>query len=656
MALYINNVLTTVKEGTKITIARENPYFTGRGDYSMNVVLPLVGCVNNRNAFGHGARGGGVLDRPEVNHKKLAGKKYPASIRANRLKLDGHAIITDCTETEVTVQLVMGISAVKHPLDDEDTKINKLNLGTAWDDWPELFYADGAGGQEAMNPKDGNYNDFRVLFHAFPVLKNGGVEAVERMMRGDYPDTKCVCLPIYSEGDEVIANPVRWTQMENGTYNNTLAGRVYGEEDSDPNFTLMAPQPYLLDVIQRIFKAIGYPWENEEYWGNTTFARIILANARCALRIEHLLPSWSVKEFLQEVEAFFSGVFVFRDNSVRLIPRSEFYKTGRRIDILEVVDEWKVTVEKDNPDTLSAASNIDYKWDDVDPFLRLPDEVFEKAKIKYVETQDEIDEFIEATSQEELLSYLIINRRTGQKYAFSNTEDNIDNFTLKEVDQYAPIIRHEESREIDVELRIVPAQMTLWSGSVTYTNPTEFTETSDFGNNFACPIMRTSDWSRGREFGYIVNDAINPDFEVEKERAEDIDVLTVAFYSRNATEYSNNQSRVPAVKTATGVAFTRNNDQSIPKAISLDSTSTFPHDFFKLNSSMVNTIGWNMSNHIPIEQRVVREFTFIDDLGEFDPTLIYTIRGKNYACQKFELTFDSGFQMEPLKKGYFFEI
>ena len=320
MALYINNVLTTVKEGTKITIARENPYFTGRGDYSMNVVLPLVGCVNNRNAFGHGARGGGVLDRPEVNHKKLAGKKYPASIRANRLRLDGHAIITNCTETEVTVQLVMGISAVKHPLDDEDTKINKLNLGTAWDDWPELFYADGAGGQEAMNPKDGNYNDFRVLFHAFPVLKNGGVEAVERMMRGDYPDTKCVCLPIYSEGDEVIANPVRRTQMGNGTYNNTLAGRVYGEEDSDPNFTLMAPQPYLLDVIQRIFKAIGYPWENEEDWGNTTFARIILANARCAIRIEHLLPSWSVKEFLQEVEAFFSGVFVFRDNSVRLIP------------------------------------------------------------------------------------------------------------------------------------------------------------------------------------------------------------------------------------------------------------------------------------------------------------------------------------------------
>ena len=61
MALYINNVLTTVKEGTKITIARENPYFTGRGDYSMNVVLPLVGCVNNRKAFGHGARGGVCL-------------------------------------------------------------------------------------------------------------------------------------------------------------------------------------------------------------------------------------------------------------------------------------------------------------------------------------------------------------------------------------------------------------------------------------------------------------------------------------------------------------------------------------------------------------------------------------------------------------------
>ena len=67
--LYIDNQPAIIKSGTSIKLTRENPYFTSSGDYTLDVVLPLAGCVENLKIFG-------ALHRPEMVLNNLAGRHY----------------------------------------------------------------------------------------------------------------------------------------------------------------------------------------------------------------------------------------------------------------------------------------------------------------------------------------------------------------------------------------------------------------------------------------------------------------------------------------------------------------------------------------------------------------------------------------------------
>ena len=60
-----------------------------------------------------------------------------------------------------------------------------------------------------------------------------------------------------------------------------------------------------------------------------------------------------------------------------------------------------------------------------------------------------------------------------------------------------------------------------------------------------------------------------------------------------------------------------------------------------------------MQGNLNIDTRVVRQISFTDDIC--DPNAIYLINGRKYLCQKIELTLDTD-GIQPLKKGYFFEI
>mgnify|MGYP003294159339 CR=1 FL=1 len=66
--LYIDNKQVIIKNGTSIKLTRENPFFTGSGDYTLDVTLPLAGCKQNLEVFG-------MLHFAPVSHKPLATKK-----------------------------------------------------------------------------------------------------------------------------------------------------------------------------------------------------------------------------------------------------------------------------------------------------------------------------------------------------------------------------------------------------------------------------------------------------------------------------------------------------------------------------------------------------------------------------------------------------
>ena len=129
IALYINDKPAIIKSGTSIKLTRENPFFTSAGDYTLDVVLPLSGCMENLQIFG-------ALQYRSVSLKFLAGKKFPFRLVTELLTLEGTAIVTNVTQDEVKVQLLAGNSALNFDTLGEDGEkyIGDFDLGRAYGD------------------------------------------------------------------------------------------------------------------------------------------------------------------------------------------------------------------------------------------------------------------------------------------------------------------------------------------------------------------------------------------------------------------------------------------------------------------------------------------------------------------------------------------
>ncbi len=77
-------------------------------------------------------------------------------------------------------------------------------------------------------------------------------------------------------------------------------------------------------------------------------------------------------------------------------------------------------------------------------------------------------------------------------------------------------------------------------------------------------------------------------------------------------------------------------------------------EHFSLHSGIESNMMSNLrGNGIDFDSRIVHQFSFTDH--QIDPTALYLINGRRFACQKLELTIDED-GLKPLIKGYFFEL
>ena len=101
MQLLIDNNPVIVKKGTSIRLTRENPAISQNGDYTLDVTLPLAGCLENINVFGI----------PHYRHQPLVGladKTFQFALEASLLRLTGTAVVTQVSEEEIKLQLLAG--------------------------------------------------------------------------------------------------------------------------------------------------------------------------------------------------------------------------------------------------------------------------------------------------------------------------------------------------------------------------------------------------------------------------------------------------------------------------------------------------------------------------------------------------------------------
>ena len=111
------------------------------------------------------------------------------------------------------------------------------------------------------------------------------------------------------------------------------------------------------------------------------------------------------------------------------------------------------------------------------------------------------------------------------------------------------------------------------------------------------------------------------------------------------TSYLTQSAKIP-YPIGARFTFSRKN----PDEIKTIGTENFFALHGKPESKIVQALN---GSALKYDGRVVHQFSFTD--REFDPTKLFIINGRRFACQKLELTINED-GIAPLVKGYFFEL
>ena len=659
IALYINQLPAVIKSGTSIKLTRENPYFTSSGDYTLDVVLPLSGCMENLKILG-------ALHRPEASLAQLAGKHLEMQLVTDLCTLSGYAVITSVSQEEAKLQLVAGRSAFDKAIEDTDVYIDRMDLGKAWDIFPDrLPYSvlNGDGSNDTCSKDNDPFDHMPCYIRSLYAQPAYGQEAV-RMVRGEWPKTDCVLFPIYSTESNTVCNEMSLDDVD---------GKVWmpRAELSGGNhyFTPCAPQPYLLDVVRRVITAAGYTPDLSEFEASGSIVtKIIVANVRCTPYIAQMLPHWTLREFVEAVQNATGTVFVLEDRTVRLMTRAGWYARTQPVE-LTPVDEHTAELDsdEDSQQRTSSAGNVGYDFPEEDAQLCLPDEVWEYAAIEYYNTYEGIQLAASNIDEEERKKsrVLYVNRTDGRAYAYLHNALEPDKYNLRQVNQYGPLIRNAEARDNVTKLKLVPTTMKLYGMGYPNKMAGNVYDTLIDGSLTYIPILTSSVSHIAGKEAYSIDLAINntedketqQDYESSKQ-----DMLPIAWWDGISTCRRKDDYTLDApdsnIPLAVGLTFIQHKDEGhriLMPHMQLYSALP-PEGPFMLchgNGSPNYHLSSLFSGAATIDTRTEHVFSFTERAA--DPQRPYLIRGRLYACNKIEMSLSTD-GVEPLKKGYFYEI
>lgn len=646
MQLTINNQIAEIKKGTTIKLTRVNPYFADQGDYTLEVQLPLRGCPTNLAIFG-------PRNHPATTQYPHIGEQYTMQLIAPPLQLEGTATVTSITETEVKVQLKAGVKA--SPLNNDTTYIDELPLGNAWD---------GFGSVQDSNSKVlSSGTDVRTQIKIFSscigqkFLRT--TTPVRQAAYGTYGQTDAICLPIYSSTDDIIANPA-----------DMITTRPHLDGDSIDNITL-APCPYLLDITARIFRCLGFTPRNwSQYTENPLTRAIYIANTRQTLQRAKILPHWTVKEYLNELQNLLGCVFTFKGRYVDMYTRQDYYTQNRKpITITQVSDTHTINISTDPEAETTANGNVDYDHPNISPMLRLPDEVWQNATIlptaTYEEAKNHYDKLTNYYKKQSPNLYTV----TPTNRAYAILIDGYGLPYLREVDQFAPLMRTTD-REQMTKLRITPANMRTTDPRIATNNGQLKDDEPEKGRY---PIIAVADTILTKSNVYSVNDAINPpdtDNNDTKTTTEAKDHIDIAWYDGKNATYYHEASDTHTLKydylSLCPIAIPYTTELSVgplrlPTLHTKAYTFPTPEGPFALTTKgpinpppTYGNIGQLLTTAPTIDTRIELQVQFTDTINP-DPTQPYLIGSRRYACARLEITIDQN-GIQPLKQAYLYEI
>ena len=682
IALYINDKPAIIKSGTSIKLTRENPFFTSAGDYTLDVVLPLSGCMENLQIFG-------ALQYRSVSLKFLAGKKFPFRLVTELLTLEGTAIVTNVTQDEVKVQLLAGNSALNFDTLGEDGEkyIDDFDLGRAYGNLWDKYHP---------NEEQTDVGTMRMLMSA-PFT----IEQTDRLLHGSVEETDCVCFPIWSDTDAAWANQHQyafWGDYSSGdriwrddarTYRFILKGN---ESDFYPDLLeyppnsmpytadpprlhlrenlVLAPQPYLCIIVERVLGALGYslaPADNALHQG--WMGQVFIANARGTLHFAGCVPHWTVKEFFTELRNLFGVIVLVEGKRARVVSRTTLYTSGSTVEIHSATDERSTDIDTDGEQKETTSGNVGYAFTDiVDRQLAIGEEAYEKMDVRRVADADLVAAFQSVSEEERAKSNILFYATTsGDRFGIFYNADT-ERFSFPEVDHLGPLFRDEDFK-VDTQLRIVPASMAedkavlktkymeyIVQGVPGYYTYDKLANVDDRPyDDFHVPYLITADTLQASSKTlFNLQTYIESEEDTTQDEAEKQEVMEVAVNCGSVFTQSFQPNKV--------------NEPDLFYTVNLPYPVGEPYYRSRVDDSIVHVPGCMQfllhypgspvnrcltAGNLNIDTRVVRQISFTDRAT--DPNRVYLINGRKYLCQKIEITLDDQ-GVQPLKKGYFFEV
>ena len=402
--LLIAGVEVTLPQNFTVTVKRENSFFTKNGEYTYDCTLRLDNPTN-RTLYGFLQR----LNKTD----QLDTKRTAVLIADGHVYARGTEIITRWTQESVTIQIVSGESELNYFIG-QDQKIEELDLGEI-----ETTVS-------SISPTD------------------------------SFPDVE-FCLPTIRSQSGYV-------------YNRYVRGHVMaGRRTSNPILPAsdLRPQPYLCALLRRLIEALGYA-VTENHLENTQFKNLFLVNTIFTTEYAKMLPGWTVKDFLTEVERL-TGVVFITDNlnkTCAILLKTQFYANARQFTVRNVVDAYEAeSQDDDSREAEFTTSDVSYDMPDSywSKIVQLPEGYLEAADIEefdFVNIDTAISDFKKVYKDRVTGRYYI---KVSREYEVQQQNTTATDTFRIELNQYGNLDREDTDSTLD--LKIVPAPM-AWLGMV----------------------------------------------------------------------------------------------------------------------------------------------------------------------------------------------
>ena len=668
--LYLNGKRAVVDEGQALKLVRENTYFTKSGTYTYNISLPI--CSENIAIFG-------MLSRKDINKSEVA---YNARLVVkNRDVVNGTATVTNISEDEIKVQLLGGNSELNFYNKNENRYIDELPLGT----WYDV-----AGVTSSDLTMRSMAESIRSQFNSD--VSSVGIEAAYKNLCNKIwnENTKeapvdWVALPCVNENFDVTCNNFG---IKTYTDNNGNSKRCPAINNLDTVY--LSAQPYLVQMIERIFDNLGYPVQENCLRDNEFFMHLVIVTANNRSAIARALPHWTVAQFIEEIENLFGVVFLINESTKKTLikSRGDYFKDNI-VYIDNILDEYSVSMETDETTDIANA-NVGYA-EVTDVYDRIDDDIREAAKVDTTYDNEAdlaygLQNLVTKLSQDRgngqtstgLLkhkgtifkvcghSYIIelYDHVDGQGRTYTNHARTIA------IDEFANLINIEGKKDVDIELKICPAK-SINDGTVDFYN-------ADGSLSYTKPCFHlvkpdnTDPAGIENETNIYIAGLISG--ETEKVDTKE-DIMSICLYDggmakRAETDYNDGYPSSLLTQVENFLFYPAGYIKDQWQANTYTSGGTiqkFAYESLALNidSTYRTVIGHKYTFRTfysevfkklkKIDTQVKYCFKFITDRMDLPVNSTFIIRNKKFVCEKLEYNIKADGVSE-LVTGYFYEL